>query len=118
MLVISLVHAVNDGLTVSSSGVAVGMVVPAERQASAQGLLGGVETLVAGVTATLVGQIYQHLGRTVAYTCCAVAILVLIASGAWLSGDAWRMRGAVSAEQTIEEPERAGLGDGGRYGRE
>ena len=92
--------------------------MPAERQASAQGLLGGVDTLVAGVTATLVGQIYQHLGRTVAYTCCAVAILVLIASGAWLSGDAWRMRGAVSAEQTIEEPERAGLGDGGRYGRE
>jgi hypothetical protein len=28
----------------------------------AQGLLGGAETLVAGITATVIGQIYQHLG--------------------------------------------------------
>ena len=74
MLAISVVHAINDGLTVSSSGVAVGLVVPAERQASAQGLLGGAETLVAGITATVIGQIYQHLGRTVAYSCCAAAM--------------------------------------------
>jgi MFS family permease len=44
MLAISFVHATNDGFTVSSCGVAVGLVVPGERQASAQGLLGGVET--------------------------------------------------------------------------
>ena len=68
MLAISLVHATNDGFTVSSSGVAVGMVVPGERQASAQGLLGGVETLTAGITATAIGQIYEHFGHTVAYT--------------------------------------------------
>jgi MFS family permease len=92
MLAISLVHATNDGFTVSSSGVAVGMVVPGERQASAQGLLGGVETLTAGITATAIGQIYEHFGRTVAYTCCAVAMLLLIICGAVLSGDAWRMR--------------------------
>ena len=68
MLPISLVHATNDGFTVSSCGVAVGLVVQGERQASAQGLLGGVETLVAGIAATAIGQIYQHFGRTVAYT--------------------------------------------------
>ena len=68
MLAISVVHATNDGFTVSSCGVAVGLVVPGERQASAQGLLGGVETLTAGITATAIGQIYQHFGRTVAYT--------------------------------------------------
>src|SRR4029078_701629 len=52
MLAISLVHATNDGFTVSSCGVAVGMVVPGERQASAQGLLGGGEAFVAGVKST------------------------------------------------------------------
>ncbi len=92
MLAISVVHAINDGLTVSSSGVAVGLVVPAERQASAQGLLGGAETLVAGITATVIGQIYQHLGRTVAYTSCAAAMLALIITGAVLSGTSWRLR--------------------------
>jgi MFS family permease len=92
MLAISVVHAINDGLTVSSCGVAVGLVVPVERQASAQGLLGGAETLVAGITATVIGQIYQHLGRTVAYTCCASAMVALIITSAWLSGTAWRLR--------------------------
>jgi MFS family permease len=92
MLAISIVHATNDGFTVSSSGVAVGLVVPAERQASAQGLLGGAETLVAGITAIVIGQLYQHFGRTVAYTSCAAAMLILIIAGAVLSGPAWRLR--------------------------
>jgi MFS family permease len=92
MFAISLVHATNDGFTVSSCGVAVGMVVPGERQASAQGLLGGVETLTAGITATAIGQIYEHFGRTVAYTTCAAMMLALIVSSALLSGDAWNMR--------------------------
>jgi MFS family permease len=92
MLVFSLVHATNDGFTVSSSGVAVGMVVPVERQASAQGLLGGVETLVAGITAIAIGQIYEHFGRTVAYTSCAASMLVLIIFGAVLSGSSWSLR--------------------------
>ena len=92
MLAFSLVHATNDGFTVSSCGVAVGMVVPGERQASAQGLLGGVETLTAGITATVIGQIYEHFGRTVAYTSCAAAMLALVICGAVLSGTSWRMR--------------------------
>jgi MFS transporter, DHA1 family, tetracycline resistance protein len=100
MLAISLAHATNDGFTVSSSGVAVGLVVPGERQASAQGLLGGVETLVAGITAAVVGQIYQHFGRTVAYTMCAAAMLALIVSGALLSGASWRLRD-VSSPQAV-----------------
>ncbi len=92
MLIFSLVHATNDGFTVSSCGVAVGLVVPGERQASAQGLLGGVETLTAGITATVIGQVYEHFGRTVAYTSCAAAMLALIICGAVLSGSAWGMR--------------------------
>lgn len=92
MLAFSLVHATNDGFTVSSCGVAVGLVVAAERQASAQGLLGGAETLIAGISATIIGQVYQHFGRTVAYTSCAVAMLALIATGALLSGSSWGLR--------------------------
>jgi MFS family permease len=94
MLAISLVHATNDGFTVSSCGVAVGLVVPGERQASAQGLLGGVETLTAGITATAIGQIYEHFGRTVAYTSCAAAMVALVISSAVLSGTSWRLRDA------------------------
>jgi MFS family permease len=92
MLAISLVHATNDGFTVSSCGVAVGLVVTGERQASAQGLLGGVETLTAGIAATLIGQIYEHFGRTVAYTSCAATMLGLILCSAVLSGSSWSLR--------------------------
>jgi DHA1 family tetracycline resistance protein-like MFS transporter len=92
MLAISLVHATNDGFTVSSCGVAVGLVVPGERQASAQGLLGGVETLMAGIAATVIGQIYQHFGRTVAYTSAGAAMVALVLCSALLSGTSWRMR--------------------------
>ena len=92
MLAFSLVHATNDGFTVSSCGVAVGLVVPGERQASAQGLLGGIQTLTAGITATVIGQIYEHYGRTVAYTTCAVSMLMLVVCGAVLSGSSWRLR--------------------------
>jgi MFS family permease len=101
MLAISLVHATNDGFTVSSCGVAVGLVVQGERQASAQGLLGGVQTLVAGIAATAIGQIYQHFGRTVAYTSSAVTMLALILCGALLSGTAWRMRDTSAEQATV-----------------
>ena len=60
MFAVAMVHAVSDGLTASSTGVAVGMVVPAERQAGAQGVLGGMETLVAGMTAIGVGVLVRR----------------------------------------------------------
>jgi MFS family permease len=101
MLAISLVHATNDGFTVSSCGVAVGLVVDGERQASAQGLLGGVETLVAGISATAIGQIYQHFGRTVAYTSCAAMMVVLVVCGAVLSGTSWRLRDSPAQQATV-----------------
>ena len=101
MLAISLVHATNDGFTVSSCGVAVGLVVPVERQASGQGLLGGVETLTAGVAATAIGQIYEHFGRTVAYTSCAAMMLALIGCGALLSGTSWRLRDASAPAEAV-----------------
>jgi MFS family permease len=101
MLAISLVHATNDGFTVSSCGVAVGLVVPGERQASAQGLLGGVQTLTAGISATAIGQIYEHFGRTVAYTCCAAMMMALIICGAVLSGTSWRLRDTSTSAEAV-----------------
>ena len=71
MFAVAMVHAINDGLTVSSTGIAVGIVVPAERQASAQGVLGGFQTLTAGITAAVTGVLYEHFGRFVAYAACA-----------------------------------------------
>ena len=39
------VHGISDGITVSSTGVAVGLAAPRARQAGAQGMLGAAETL-------------------------------------------------------------------------
>lgn len=80
MLVVGMFHAVNDGLTISGTGVAVGIVVEPERQAGAQGLLGGVQTLVGGLTAITAGFLYQHAGRTTAYSACAAAMVALTAT--------------------------------------
>jgi MFS family permease len=93
MFAVAMVHAVSDGLTVSSTGVAVGLVVPAERQAGAQGVLGGLQTLAAGIVAIVTGVIYDHAGRTAAYSVAATLMVAFIAAGAWLARDAWAYRG-------------------------
>ena len=94
MFAVAMVHAVNDGLTVSSTGVAVAMVIPVERQAGAQGVLGGFETLTAGITAPIAGVLYEHAGRTAAYSAAAAAMVVFVVVGATLARSAWSIRGA------------------------
>ncbi|HEY5860368.1 MAG TPA: MFS transporter [Actinomycetota bacterium] len=94
MFAVAMVHALNDGLTVSSASVAVGLVSPADRQAGAQGLLGGIETLVAGVTALAAGALYEEFDRTVAYTACAVAMVTCVLVAYALVGSEWRRRPA------------------------
>jgi MFS family permease len=96
MLAVGVVHSLSDGLTVSSCGVAVGLVVPAERQAAAQGMLGGVQTLTAGITALVAGQLYERSGRVAAYTACSIAMVVCVAAAVALSGSAFRLRGTFS----------------------
>lgn len=97
MMAVGIVHALNDGLTVSSNGVAVGLTVPVERQAAAQGLLGGTQTIVGGITALAAGWLYDHHGRTWAYTACAAAMVALVAAAAWRAGPAWYRRPADSS---------------------
>ena len=101
MMAVGIFHAVCDGLTVSSTGVAVGLVAPPERQAGAQGLLGGIQTLVGGVTAVAAGAIYQHFGSTAAYTCCAVAMVVLAGAAVALVGPAWLGRPEPHLRETV-----------------
>jgi MFS family permease len=93
-----MVHAIADGLTVSSSGVAVGMVVPEDRQAGAQGVLGAAQALSAGVMAIVTATLYENFGRTTAYAICAVVMLALVATGAWLARSAWSMKRPLHVE--------------------
>lgn len=102
MLVVSIVHAVSDSLTVSSNAVAVGMVAPTERQAAAQGMLGAAQTLTGGVTSVLAGVLYSAGGRFLAYTVCA-AVMVVMAAGAWvLAGPTYRARRGADAVYRLD----------------
>jgi MFS family permease len=92
MLVIALAHSVTDGLTVSSTSVAVGMVTPDDRHAGAQGLLGGVQTLLAGVVAVLAGVLYENFGRIAAYWTASAIMLALVAASVALSAGERRRR--------------------------
>jgi MFS family permease len=94
LMTVFLIHTLNDGLTVTGSGVAVGMVAPAERQAGAQGLLGGAQTLTGGVAASFAGVSYEVLGRTVTFAVAAGLIVLLITAARILAGGRWRLRGA------------------------
>jgi MFS family permease len=92
MLAVGIVHALCDGFTVSSAAVGVGMVAPPDRQASAQGMLGAAETLLAGVTAVLAGVLYSWGGRALAFTTCSV-VMIALSLGAWvLAGPEVRSR--------------------------
>jgi len=96
LMTVFLVHTLNDGLTVTGAGVAVGMVAPTERQAGAQGLLGGAQTLTGGVSASFAGLSYEILGRTVTFAIAAVVIASLITASRLLVGERWGLRGAQS----------------------
>ena len=89
---LAMVHAVSDGLTISGPGVAAGMVVPADRQAGAQGMLGASQAVMAGLMAVVTGSVYENFGRTVAYSVVAATMVVLIAVGVWLARDAWGLK--------------------------
>ena len=60
-------------------------------------MLGGFETLTAGITAAVTGALYEHFGRTTAYTTAAIAMVVLVAVGALLARQSWSIKGAITA---------------------
>ena len=95
---LAMVHAVSDGLTISAPGVAAGMVVPEDRQAGAQGMLGASQAVMAGLMAVVTGTVYEEFGRTVAYAVIAGAMVVLTLVGVWLARDAWLLRRPLSSD--------------------
>jgi MFS family permease len=110
MFCVGIFHGISDGVTISSTGVAVGLAAPPDRQAGAQGMLGAAETLTGGVTAVLAGVLYTIGGRTVAYTVCAV-IMVALAVGAYvLVGADYRNRQALDLEGPVPDPASAVTG--------
>lgn len=94
ILAFAMIHATSDSLTMSSAGVAAGMVVPADRQAGAQGVLGGFQTLMAGVMAPVAGLLYENFGRATAYGATAATMVAFVAVGVLFAGRSWTMRGA------------------------
>jgi MFS family permease len=89
---LAMVHALNDGTTVSATGVAAGMVVPEDRQAGAQGMLGAAQALSAGITAVVTGYVYESFGRTAAYGLIAGSMILLTAVGVYIARDAWTLK--------------------------
>ena len=95
MMVVFFFHSTNDGFFVTGAGVAVGTSAPLERQAGAQGLLGGMETLAGGVAASFAGVAYDHLGRTTTFIGTGAIMLTLIVAARILAGDNWHVRNVV-----------------------
>jgi hypothetical protein len=80
------------------------MVVPDDRQAGAQGVLGGIQTLVAGIAAPVIGFTYEHAGRAVAYPLAAGSMVALLGAGLLLAGrPAWSMREARAADPDLAD---------------
>lgn len=92
---VAMVHSVTDGLSFAASGVAVGMTAPEHRQAGAQGVLGGMQALAAGVMAPVTGWLYETHGQQTAYWVAALVMITLVVGGLVLAGpEARRLRGA------------------------
>ncbi len=97
---LAMCHALSDGLTISAAGVAAGMVIPQDRQAGAQGMLGASQALMAGVMAVVTGFVYEEFGRTVAYATVAGSIVIVTSIGLWLAKDAWSLNRPIHAAVT------------------
>jgi MFS family permease len=97
----AMMHAFTDGMTVASSGVAISMAVPEERQAGAQGLMGAAQSLVAGITAVVVGALYEGPGRAVAYATAAVGMVIFVIVGVALAMPFIKDRTRALAPQTV-----------------
>ncbi len=95
MMIVFFFHSMNDGFFVTGAGVAVGTSAPLERQAGAQGLLGGMETLAGGVAASFAGLAYEQFGRATTFIGTGAIMLVLILVSRILAGDNWSVRNVV-----------------------
>ena len=105
---VAMIHAFTDGLTIASTGIAVSLAVPEERQAGAQGLIGAAQALTAGITAVVIGALYEGSGRAVAYGSAAVAMVVFVVIGVALGLPFIQDRTRVIGPVRTAEPSQAG----------
>jgi MFS family permease len=90
---VAMIHSLTDGMSFAASGVAVGMTAPESRQSGAQGVLGGMQALAAGLMAPITGWLYESYGQQTAYWFAAGVMIVLVAGGLLLAGpDARRVK--------------------------
>jgi len=89
MLGLAVTQSIVDALTVTGTGIAVAQVVPIERQAGASGLLGGLQTLTAGIAATFAGVTYEHFGRATAFATTGFVMVLMVVIGCVLAGPTW-----------------------------
>jgi MFS family permease len=95
-------HAITDGLTFAASGVAVGITVPEHRQAGAQGILGGMQALGAGIMAPIAGWTYETYGQQTAYWVGAGTVLIMGTIGMLVAGpQAWSIH-SVDEQDPVE----------------
>lgn len=92
MVAVGLCHGLVDGMTVTGGSASVALVAPRERLAAAQGLYGGLQTLMGGVAAGLAGVTYEAIQQR-AYVACAVVMVFLIGGGLWLAKDSIHIAG-------------------------
>lgn len=85
MLGVGVAHGIIDGLTITAGAAAIAMVVPRERLAAAQGLYGGMQTVMGGIASVVAGWSYGMFGRTGSFVGTAGGMLLLIGTGAWLA---------------------------------
>ncbi|MFM8626334.1 MAG: MFS transporter [Actinomycetota bacterium] len=85
MLGVGVMHGIVDGLTITAGSAAVAMTVPRERLAAAQGLYGGMQTVMGGLASVVAGWSYGAVGRTGSFVGTTVGMVALIAMGSFLA---------------------------------
>lgn len=85
MLAVGIGHGIVDGLTITAGSAAIAMTVPHQRLAAAQGLYGGMQTVMGGLASVVAGWSYGAVGRTGSFIGTTAGMLALIGSGAWLA---------------------------------
>ena len=90
----STVEVVIDGLTVTGGSTAIAMIVPKSRIASAQGMQGATQTVIAGIASVAAGSAYGAYGRTTTFVSAACIMIACIAVGSWMVREHIHMKGS------------------------
>ncbi|MFN3216885.1 MAG: MFS transporter [Acidimicrobiales bacterium] len=81
LVVLSLVQSIGDAFAAPASRVAAAVASPPDQHASAQGLLGATEVLVAGLVALPAAASYQHFGAGPTWAGAAVVMIGFMTAG-------------------------------------